>query len=208
MRFVVLIKADPSGKAPDEGSMSALTAAERLKGEGDTVTAVTMGPEAAAEALGRCIAAGADDAYLLCDEAFGNADVHATARCLKAFVGREVPDYALIIAGEASSDSGTGMLPAELAEMLGRDQFYYTADIERDGCWFLMTQDYGDEVRVCRTCGGSVVSVLSGAYPPAAAAEGDPSAVKRLGRIDLGLGTFSVGERGSKIALRDMGASV
>ena len=52
-----------------------------------------------------------------------------------------------------------------------------------------------------------MVSVLSGAYPPADASEGDPSAVKRLGRIDLGLGTFSVGERGSKIVLKDMGAS-
>ena len=207
MKFVVLIKADQSGKAPDAGSMSALAAAEGLRKEGDTVTAVSMGPEAAAGALGRCLAAGADDAFLLCDEAFGYADVYATARCLNAFIGREAPDYALIIAGEASSDSGTGMLPAELAEMLGRDQFYYTSKIERDGCWFLMTQDYGDEVRVCRTCGGSVVSVLSGAYPPADAPEGDPSAVKRLGRIDLGLGTFSVGERGSKIVLKDMGAS-
>lgn len=207
MKFVVLIKADQSGKAPDAGSMSALAAAEGLRKEGDTVTAVSMGPEEAAEALGRCLAAGADEAFLLCDEAFAFADVHATARCLAAFIGKQVPDYALIIAGEASSDSGTGMLPAELAEMLGRDQFYYTSRIERDGCWFLMTQDYGDEARVCRTCGGSVVSVLSDAYPPADAPEGDASAVKRLGRVDLGLGTFSVGERGSKLIMKDMGAS-
>ncbi|MGI6009594.1 MAG: electron transfer flavoprotein subunit beta/FixA family protein [Methanomethylophilus sp.] len=207
MKYVVFVKAVPAegGKMSlDPASEGALNAALGLKEKGDEIIVASMGPEPAEEVLAHCISLGADAAYLLTDEFFADADVHATARCLNAFIGKTVPDYTLIFCGDASSDSGTGMLPAELAEMLGRDEFYYTVNIEKDDCGFVMTQDYGDEVRRCRTCGGSVVSVVASKFKKGKKAKGKSDAeIKRLGRIDLGLGTFSVGARGSRISMKE-----
>ena len=66
-----------------------------------------------------------------------------------------------------------------------------------------MVQDYGDEVRTCRAPKGSVLSVSEGdinrrlpsieRYLQASAME-----IKVLDRIALGLGNFSVGNKGSR----------
>ena len=59
---------------------NALEAGVRIKEQyGGTVTAITMGPDQAAEALRECLAAGADRAVLLSDRAFANADTLATS---------------------------------------------------------------------------------------------------------------------------------
>ena len=59
---------------------NALEAAVQVKERcGGKITCVTMGPDAAAEALRECIAAGADRAVLLSDRAFANADTLATS---------------------------------------------------------------------------------------------------------------------------------
>lgn len=220
MKFVVavkqvpdttLIKVDENGSLIRTGVPSILDpyseyAVERavsLKGEGDSVIAVSMGPEQARSALFRCLEIGADEAYLLSDPAFAGADVHATSKTLKAFVEKYVPDASLILCGKQAADGDTAQVPAELAEMLGREQFCYAVDIERGAGSFTVRQDYGDEIRICRAPEGSVVSVQEGDVNrplPSIQRFIDVSSVeiKKLGRLDLGLGTFSVGLRGSR----------
>ena len=59
---------------------NALEAAVQVKEQyGGMVTAISMGPDAAAEALRECMASGADRAVLLSDRAFANADTLATS---------------------------------------------------------------------------------------------------------------------------------
>ncbi len=82
-----------------------------------TVTALTMGPEHAEEALREAIARGADEAVLLTDERLAGADVLATARALAGAV-RKLEDVGLVICGKQSSDGVTGILPGMLAEEL------------------------------------------------------------------------------------------
>lgn len=60
----------------------AIEAALRLREEGDTLTALAMGPAAAEKVLRFAWAMGADRAALLCDRAFAGADVLSTARAL------------------------------------------------------------------------------------------------------------------------------
>ena len=84
-----LVKMDPvTGSLIREGvpailnplDANALEAAVQVKERcGGKITCVTMGPDAAAEALRECIAAGADRAVLLSDRAFANADTLATS---------------------------------------------------------------------------------------------------------------------------------
>ena len=206
-----LIEVDEQGNLRREGvpsildpySEHALEVAVALRREGDSVTVVTMGPPQASSALRRCLEIGADEAYLLSDRAFAGADTYATARTLTAFIEKfgECPD--LILFGKQAADGDTAQVPAEVAEMLGADQFYYAVSVKQSGDGFEVVQDYGNELRTCLVKTGSVLSVSEGdinrrlpsieRYLQASEME-----IKVLDRIALGLGNFSVGGKGSR----------
>jgi len=84
--------------------------------KGGEVTAITMGPPQAREALYECLAAGADKAIHLLDQAFAGADTLATARALAAATQR-LP-FDLILCGKYSVDAETGQVGPEVAEIL------------------------------------------------------------------------------------------
>lgn len=94
---------------------AALVSAERHTGS--EVIAVTMGPEAARDALKKALSMGCASGMHIVDDALGGADVLQTARVLAAAIGPL--DVDLVIAGDTSTDGNTGMLPAALAEALG-----------------------------------------------------------------------------------------
>ncbi|MGH9900811.1 MAG: FAD-binding protein [Pyrinomonadaceae bacterium] len=95
----------------------AIAEAVKLKaGGGGEVTAITMGPPQAREALYECLAAGADRAVHLLDRAFAGADTLATARALAAAI-RRMP-FDLILCGKYSVDAETGQVGPEVAELL------------------------------------------------------------------------------------------
>ncbi len=219
MRFLVAVKQVPDTTLIDvdeNGNMKragvpsildpysehALEVALSLKGEGDTVTVVTMGPPQAESALRKCLENGADEAYLLTDRAFAGADVHATARTLSAFVEKFACDASLLFFGKQAADGDTAQVPAEVAQMLGRSQFCYCVEVSR-GDGFTALQDYGDELRRCRVPEGSVLSVSEGdlnrRLPSIARfVEASHVEIQKLDRIALGLGAFSVGMNGSR----------
>ncbi|MBO4503171.1 MAG: electron transfer flavoprotein subunit beta/FixA family protein [Candidatus Methanomethylophilus sp.] len=220
MRFLVAVKqvpdttlidVDENGNMKREGvpsildpySEHALETALALRKEGDIITVVTMGPPQAANALRVCLELGADEAYLLSDRAFAGADVHATSRTLSAFVEKFACDSTLLLFGKQAADGDTAQVPAEVAEMLGRQQFCYCINVDRQDDGFTAVQDYGDEIRTCRVPEGSVISVSEGSIN-----RGLPSIarfmkvsgmeIKTLDRIALGLGNYSVGMNGSR----------
>ena len=103
--------------------------AARLKAEHDAeVVVVTMGPPQASEALAQAMAMGADYAIHLNDRAFAGSDTLATARALSIALERENCD--LIICGRNSSDSETGQVGPEIAEMLGIPQVTAVSKLE------------------------------------------------------------------------------
>lgn len=85
---------------------------------GASVSALTVGPEQAEGALRKALQLGADEAYLVTDEAIAGSDVFGTARVLAAAV-RAVPDVAVVVCGMSSTDGEMGVLPALLADALG-----------------------------------------------------------------------------------------
>ena len=190
----------------DPYSEHALELALRIKSEGDKISVVTMGPDQAESALRRCLEIGADEAYLLSDRAFARADVYATARTLTAFMKSYVPDSDLLFFGKQSMDGSTGQTPAEVAEMLGVEQFYYVTSVGKDENGFTAVQDYGDEIRTCRVPKGSVLSVSEGDINRRLSSisrylEMSQKEITVLDRIALGLGNYSVGTKGSPTSI-------
>ena len=106
-----------------------ISLAARLKDECEAeFVVVTMGPPQASEALAQAMAMGADRAIHLNDRAFAGSDTLATARALSLALQREECD--LIICGRNSSDSETGQVGPEIAEMLGMPQITAVSRLE------------------------------------------------------------------------------
>jgi electron transfer flavoprotein beta subunit len=179
----------------------AVDAACGLK-SGGSVIAVTMGPPQARGALLRCLELGADKAYLISDRAFAGSDAYATSKALSAFIIKYVPDCDLILCGKQASDGDTAEVPAELAYMLGVQQFCYAEEIAA-GDGIRVLQNYGDERRVCTVPPGSVISVSKGEKNPRLPSVNDylraiGADITIVDRASLGLDDGSVGVKGSK----------
>ena len=128
---VNLVKIDPeTGSLIRQGVPSilnpldcnALEAAVQLKEKyGGEITCITMGPDMAEEALRECLAAGGDNAVLLSDRAFANADTLATSYVLRT-AAKALGDFDLIFCGKESLDGATGQMAAQLAERFEANQ--------------------------------------------------------------------------------------
>lgn len=85
---------------------------------GAKVTAITMGPPQAEDALREAVARGADEGILLTDMKFGGSDVKATSSILSSAI-KKIGEYDLIIAGIQTVDGDTGQVGPEIAGYLG-----------------------------------------------------------------------------------------
>ncbi|HUJ78055.1 MAG TPA: FAD-binding protein [Thermoplasmata archaeon] len=95
----------------------ALRVALDLRVAGETITAISLGPAPAREALRIALALGADRAWHLTGEEFAGSDTVATSRALARAIRRSRSE--LVLAGEFSTDAGTGFVPASTAARLG-----------------------------------------------------------------------------------------
>jgi electron transfer flavoprotein alpha/beta subunit len=122
-----VLRVDPTtGNAIREGvellmnpfDQRALRVALDLRRPGESVTVLSMGPPGAEKALHEARAQGADRAILLSDPALAGSDTLVTARVLRRAADRLGGD--LVLAGRWSTDSETGQVPPQLAELLDR----------------------------------------------------------------------------------------
>jgi electron transfer flavoprotein beta subunit len=145
MKIIVLVKQilDPAGVTVrrdrerifvnreeyiiEPASRAAIEAALRLKDAGHPqdaeasppeVVALSVGEPRADDALREALAMGCDQAYLLSDAAFQEADVSAVTTVLAAAV-EKLGGADLILAGREAGDSGAGQVGPRLAEALG-----------------------------------------------------------------------------------------
>ncbi len=136
MKILVLVKSVPKSDtrvSAAEGALNeadfgyelnpydeyAIEAALKLKdGRGATVTLVTLGPDRCEADIRKGLAMGADDAYLLSDEAFQGGDARSTARALAAAC-RHIGDFDLVLAGKQAIDSDGAQVGIRVAELLG-----------------------------------------------------------------------------------------
>ena len=98
--------------------MYAIEEALRLREKhGGKVTALTMGPPQAADALKDAIALGVDEVALLSDRAFAGADTWATSYALSKAI-KKIGAYDLVISGKQAIDGDTAQVGPETADML------------------------------------------------------------------------------------------
>jgi electron transfer flavoprotein beta subunit len=101
---------------------NALEEALRLKDAyGAEVIALSLGEPRVDDALREALAMGADQAFLLTDEAFAEVDAAAAALILGKAI-EKIGDYDLILTGQRALDTGASQTGPRLAEYLGLPQ--------------------------------------------------------------------------------------
>ncbi|NOX20188.1 MAG: electron transfer flavoprotein subunit beta/FixA family protein [Nitrospirae bacterium] len=110
--------------------LHAIEAALQIKEKlGDvTVTALTMGPPQAEDALREAISMGVDEALLLTDRAFAGSDTLATSYTLSRAIQKI--GFDLVICGKQAIDGDTAQVGPEMAEFLNIPHIAYVKAIE------------------------------------------------------------------------------
>ncbi|HZU75832.1 MAG TPA: FAD-binding protein, partial [Dehalococcoidia bacterium] len=169
---------------------------------GAHLTAVTMGPPQAAEILEQALALGADDALHLCSPAFAGSDTLATARALAAALRGRPLD--LVLCGRHSTDSETGQIGPELAELLGLPHVtgVRRLDVDEAARRITVERETDDGIAVLALPLPALVTVAEGigeeAWPaPAAMAGVERDRIVTLGPEDIGLPPAQAGAAGS-----------
>lgn len=130
---------DPVTKTVDRSKASneinpadknALEMALQLKGKyGGKVIVVSMGPPFWEPFIKLAVAMGADDAVLISDRALAGSDTLPTSLTLAKAISK-IGDFDIVLAGEESSDGGTGQVPPGIAAWLGIPHVTFVSQIE------------------------------------------------------------------------------
>lgn len=96
------------------------------------ISVMTLGPEAARNALKHGLAMGADDGVLLADAGFGDGDAYTTALALAAAL-RKLGAIDLVLTGRQAADWDAGVVGAGIAELLGMAAISFAKDVQIEG---------------------------------------------------------------------------
>jgi electron transfer flavoprotein beta subunit len=118
-------------------------ALQLVDAEGGEITAVTVGPAEAADAVRKALQMGVHSAVHVEDDAIAGSDVFATSLVLAEAIKRL--DYDIVIFGMASTDAGGGVVPTLVAERLGLPALTYAFKLAVDGTTVRISRD-GDTV--------------------------------------------------------------
>lgn len=177
---------------------------------GGSVHLVSMVPGGEMSGLRTALAMGADSATLISDEALAGSDALSTAKVLARAIERAEPD--LVLAATESSDGYTGVVPAQVAELLGLPSVTFAKEVAvSDGTASVKRQtEAGYDLVECPL--PAVVSVTAGVVEPRypsfkgiMAAKNKP--VDQLGIADLGLEPGQVGWAGGGQEIVDVAAA-
>ena len=168
-------------------------------GEG-SVHLVSMVPNDEVSGLRTALAMGADSATLVSDDALSGSAALGTARVLAAAIARSEPD--LVLAATESSDGYTGVVPAQVAELLGLPSVTFAKEVAiADGVASVRRQtEAGADLVECPL--PAVVSVTAGVVEPRYPSfrgimQAKKKPVDRLGIAELGIASDSVGWTGA-----------
>jgi electron transfer flavoprotein beta subunit len=175
---------------------------------GGKVTAVSVAPEDAEEMLRECLARGADEAFLVWDDAFELSDGFAVAKILANFIkGRS---YDLVLTGTQAEDDCAGQVGGMLAAMLGIPGATLVSKIEaQDKVIKFQRELEGGLYEALEMDLPAMLSVATGLNEPRFVSI---RAVRKVASMDipsvemgdLGLSESEVGANGSKIQIEKM----
>ena len=136
----------------------ALQLKEKSDGDDVEVTALTVGPENAAEAIKKALQMGADKGVHVVDDAIAGSDYLATSQVLAAAI-EKIGDVDVVLCGMASTDATGSVVPAMLAERLDLPQGTLGSVIESQGKEFRLKRDGDTATEVIGATAPLVLSV-------------------------------------------------
>ena len=135
----------------------ALQLKEKRPDDGIEVTALTVGPEKAVDAVRKALQMGADKGVHVVDDAIAGSDAIATSLVLAKAIEKLGP-VDLVVTGLASTDAGLSVIPAMLAERLNLPQVTLASVVETQGNQVRIKRDTDAATEVI---GGTMPLVLS-----------------------------------------------
>jgi electron transfer flavoprotein beta subunit len=188
----------------------AMEAALQLKEQLDAHIAVlSMGPPPAGKIVRECLALGADQGFLLCDQAFGGADAYATAYTLAKGI-EKIGSYDVVFCGMASSDGSTEWVGPEIATFLRIPVVTMVKEIvEYSGQWWQVKASLENGYRLVKVKLPAVLTVTRELNTPRALSfsgivKARKKEVAQWGIDDLGVPEESVGLKGSPTIVSNM----
>ena len=163
---------------------------------GGTVTAMTMGPAQAAQALRECYALGADRMVLVSDRRFGGADTYATSYTLAQAV-RALGGFDLILCGKQTTDGDTAQVGPEISEWLNIPSVADVVkinQIDEDG--ITVSMDLPEEVEVAKVQFPCLLAVDKDIFQPRL-----PSYVRKMNTKDREIRILSLADMDDKDAM-------
>ena len=164
-------------------------------GEGE-ITYLTMGPEAAGEALRKALSMGGDAGVHVVDDALHGSDAIATSLVLAKAIERLSPD--LVVCGMASTDGTMSVVPAMLSERLGLPGLTLASSLSVEGGAVTIRRDGDDASTTITASLPALVSVTDqtgeARYPAfKAIMASKKKPVATLSLADLGIAPSEVG---------------
>ncbi|MCG2863922.1 MAG: electron transfer flavoprotein subunit beta/FixA family protein [Vulcanisaeta sp.] len=129
----------------------AIRVRDKVGGKVHVISALKYGPiqkrqQEAESLLREVLAMGADDAYLIIDEALINGDQLITAKAIAAAI-KKLGNYDLIIAGEATIDGYTSQVGPRVAAELGIPALTFVRELRIEGNKVVAKRDLEDAVQ-------------------------------------------------------------
>ena len=186
------------------GVEEGLQLAEKTGGQ---VTVVSMGPEKANDAIRKALSMGAESGILITDPALAGSDGLGTARAIAAAIKDK--GFDILICGTESFDGSTGMVPPQVAEILGIPHLSFAKKLEVDGNTVRVQRQTADGYLTIEAETPVVVTVTGGLneprYPTLKGIMGAKSkTVETVDAAALGLDPATVGEAGALVKVESV----
>jgi electron transfer flavoprotein beta subunit len=165
-----------------------------------TVVLVSMSPAGNLQGIRQALAMGADKAVVVSDPALKGSGALVTARVLAAAIAREEVD--LVVTGTESTDGYSGVVPQQVAELLGLPALTFARKVEYVDGAIRIERQTATGYDVVTAPLPALVSVTSGAVEPRyptfkGIMQAKQKSVEQPTCADLGLEASSVGLDGS-----------
>jgi len=214
----VNIEIDPAAKCmvrkgvPHELDPAAACALEEglrlTEKHGGAVTVLTMGISDATIGIRNALAMGAANAIHVLDDAVAGSDTLGTAKILAAAIKKEAFD--LVLCAAESSDSYSGIVPGQIAQLLGLCPLTFAREISVDGKKVTIKRQSESGYDVVEAELPALVTVTSGINEPRypqlkGIMAAKKKEIKKYTAADLALGPDQVGVSGAKEKVLSIG---
>ena len=196
-----MIRKDVSQELDPQAAKAVEEALRLAERHGGSVTVVVMGGEDATVGIRSALAMGASAAIHLSDPALAGSDALGTSKALAAAIRRAPFD--LVLCATESSDSYAGLVPGQLAQLLGIPPLTFATALTVDGNTVTIKRQSEGGYDTVSAELPALVTVTTGIneprYPTLKGIMGaKKKEIRKYTAADLGLGPGDVGASGAR----------